>query len=85
MDGVVAPGDGNLDAAHQPDADFVRDGLGLGQAAQLVVVGQGQYMHPHVRGALDQFAGRKHPVGGGGMAVEVEDGHGERLRDGVES
>ena len=71
VQGDFAPAHRELRAGNQTQVGFAGRGLGLGQAGELVVVGQGQDVNPPQGGALDERGGRQQPVGVGRMAMEV--------------
>ena len=71
---VAGPRHGDFDAGHEAHVDFAR-GLGrLGQAADLVVVGEGPDVHAIGVRAQRHLARRERAVRDGGMAMQVDIG-----------
>ena len=83
VDRVAIPGDGQLGAADQRDAGGAGGGAGLGEAADVVVVGQCEHIHAVGGGARDQRRGRQQSVGGRRVAVEVVMRHAAGRADGA--
>ena len=71
VDGPPPPADGDLDPGDQRQPQLLRGGLGLHQAIQGVVIGEGQDPNSNRGGTRHQFRGPKGAVGGGGMGVKV--------------
>jgi len=69
---------GDLDCRHDPNAGTVSRGERLGDAADGVVVGQGQKLDTAVSGPLHDLCRRELAVGVGGVRLQVEarPGHG---------
>ena len=73
MDGASLPGHRNLDAMYQADTNHLSLGLGLGEALQGVVIGQGQRPDPAFSRTRNQGRGRKDTIRCRGMTVEIKD------------
>ena len=71
MQGLVQPRHRDLDPRHEAQADVGRLGRRLGEAEQLVVVGEGQQINPVGLGASHHRGGRESAVGGGRVAMQV--------------
>jgi hypothetical protein len=54
VQGMAAPGNGNLHTIDKPEAHFLRSRAGDGQAAHVIVVCQRQHIHIHLARPLDQ-------------------------------
>jgi hypothetical protein len=66
------PGNGNFYAVDETHAQLLCGLLRLRQAADLIVIGQGQDIHAIGVGALHQRMRRKHAVRDGGMAMQID-------------
>ena len=71
----AAPLDRDFHAIDEAHPFCLGHRAGLGQTVKVVVVGQGQHLDLVRRRTTHELGRRQQTVGGGGVAVEVDDGH----------
>ncbi len=73
MNGSPVPQARELDAIDQLHTQRLRGSPRLGEAVDGVVVGKRQQLDAAPVGALHQLGGRQHAIGGGAVAMQIDD------------
>ena len=82
MDGGAIPDTGQLDAIDQPDTQRISSGAGIIEPFEGIVIGQRKQFDATRMSSLHQHVGRKHAVGGGAMAMQINN-HSKQILQGA--